>query len=82
VRLRQEEEGTVRRLARQQQSTVSDVIRDAVMTYGRSGKQRPPRPYDELEDLIGSVTGLPEDLSEASGEHFAEILRQKAVRAR
>lgn len=82
VRLSQEEEGTVRRMARQQQSTVSDVIRDAVMSYGRTGKQRPPRPYDEIEDLIGSVTGLPPDLSESGGERFAEILRQKAVPTR
>jgi hypothetical protein len=78
VRLSEEEEGTVRRLARQQQSTVSDVIRDAVMTLSRNGKQKPPRPYDEIADLIGSVTGLPPDLSDASGERFAEIVRQKA----
>ncbi|HSY49285.1 MAG TPA: hypothetical protein VLC46_10775 [Thermoanaerobaculia bacterium] len=82
VRLSQEEEGTVRRLARQHQSTVSDVIRDAVRTFGRSGKQRPPRPYDEIADLIGSVSGLPPDLSDASGERFAEIVREKAVRTR
>jgi len=80
VRLSKEEEGTVRRLARQQKSTVSDFIRDAVRNLGRNGK--PPRPYDEIEDLIGSVTDLPPDLSEASGERFAEIVRQKAVRTR
>lgn len=82
VRLSQEEEGTVRRLARQQQSTVSDVIRDAVRTISRNGKQKPLRPYDEIADLIGSVSGLPPDLSEASGERFAEIVREKAVRTR
>lgn len=82
VRLSQEEEGIVRRMARQQQSTVSDVIRDAVMSYDRNGKQRRPRPYDEIEDLIGSVPGLPPDLSDSSGERFAEILRQKAARTR
>ena len=36
------------------------------------------RPYDEIADLIGSVTGLPPDLSDSSGERFAEIVRQKA----
>jgi hypothetical protein len=82
VRVSQEEESTVRRLARQQKSTVSDVIRDAVGSLVRSGKQKPPRPYDEIADLIGSVTGLPPDLSDASGERFAEIVREKAVRTR
>ena len=80
VRLSQEEEVTVRRMARQQKSPVSDVIRDAVMNLGRNGK--PPRPYDQIADLIGSVTGLPPELSDASGERFAEIVSEKAVRSR
>jgi len=32
------------------------------------------RPYDDLADLIGSVTGLPADLSEGTGARFAEII--------
>jgi hypothetical protein len=80
VRLSADEESTVRRMARRQKSTVSDMIRDAVQTFARNGK--PPRPYDVMADLIGSVPGLPADLSEATGERFAEIVREKAVRGR
>lgn len=80
VRLSDDEESTVRGLARRQKSSVSDVIRDAVRVFVRNGKERPPRPYDDLEDLIGSVTELPSDLSQSSGERFAEIVRQKAGR--
>jgi hypothetical protein len=56
------------------------VIRDAVRVVVRNGKERPPRPYDEIADLIGSVTDLPPGLSESGGEQFAEILQQKARR--
>lgn len=82
VRLSADEESTVRRMARRQKSTVSDMIRDAVQTLARNGQQKPPRPYDVMADLIGSVSDLPPDLSEATGERFAEIVRQKAVRGR
>jgi hypothetical protein len=82
VRLSQDEESTVRGLARRQKGSVSDVIRDAVRVFVRNGKGRPPRPYDEIADLIGSVTDLPPDLSESSGERFAEIVREKAARGR
>ena len=76
VRLSGEEESTVRGYARRRESSVSDVIRDAVRVYVRNGKERPPRPYDEIEDLIGCVTDLPPDLSESAGEQFAELLRR------
>lgn len=82
VRLSDDEESTVRGLARRQQSSVSDVIRDAVRVFVRNGKERPPRPYDDLEDLIGCVTDLPPDLSQSTGERFAEIVREKAARGR
>ena len=39
-------------------------------------------PYDDVADLIGSVTGLPADLSEGTGARFAEIVQEKAGRRR
>jgi hypothetical protein len=53
-----------------------------VSDFVRNGKQLPPRPYDEIADLIGCVTGLPSDLSESSGQRFADIIREKAARGR
>ena len=82
VRLSEEEESTVRGFARRRESSVSDVVRDAVRVFVRNGKERPPRPYDEIEDLIGCVTDLPPDLSESGGERFAGILREKVARRR
>jgi hypothetical protein len=82
VRLNDDEEVTVRGLARRQKSSVSDVIRDAVRVYVRNGKERPPRPYDEIVDLIGSVSDLPPDLSDSTGQQFAEILRRNAAHGR
>jgi hypothetical protein len=82
VRLNDDEETTVRGLARRQKSSVSDVIRDAVRVFVRNGVERPPRPYDDLEDLIGCVTDLPVDLSEGGGDRFAEIVQEKAARRR
>jgi len=37
----------------------------------------PLRPYDEVADLIGSVPGLPSDLSTTSGKRIAEIVRER-----
>jgi Arc/MetJ-type ribon-helix-helix transcriptional regulator len=80
VRLSAEEERTVRRYARRQRSSVSDVIRDAVKILVDQPEK--DRPYDQIADLIGSVTGLPSDLSEGTGARFAEIVQEKAGRRR
>ena len=78
VRLSEDEERVVRQMARRQRSSVSDVIRTAVSRLVESTEGKPSRPYDEIADLIGSVEGLPPDLSTNGGERFAEILREKA----
>jgi hypothetical protein len=80
VRLSAEEERVVRRYARRRRRTVSGVIRDAVaLLVDEPGKDRP---YDQIDDLIGSVSGLPADLSEGTGARFAEIVQEKAGRRR
>ena len=82
VRLSREEERVVRQLARQRRSTVSNVIRSAVNHLVLSEEGKPLGPYDEVVDLIGSVTDLPPDLSTTSGERIAEIVREKAGKRR
>ena len=82
VRLSRDEERIVRQLARRQRSTVSHVIRSAVSNLLQSEKRKPLRPYDEVADLIGSVAGLPSDLSATSGDGLAEIVREKARKRR
>jgi Arc/MetJ-type ribon-helix-helix transcriptional regulator len=80
VRISGEEERIVRRYARRRRSSVSDVIRDAVRVL--VDQPAKDRPYDEMADLIGSVSGLPADLSEGTGARFAEIVRETAGRRR
>jgi len=80
VRVSGEEERVMRRYARRRRSSVSDVIRDAVrILVDQPAKDRP---YDEIADLIGSVSGLPADLSERTGARLAEIVQEKAGRRR
>jgi hypothetical protein len=80
VRVSGEEERAVRRYARRQRRSVSDVIRDAVKVL--VDQPAKDRPYDDIADLIGSVSGLPADLSERTGARFAEIVQEKAGRRR
>lgn len=80
VRLTPEEQRLLRRVARRRKATTSEVIRDAVSRLAEDEKQRPVRPFDQIADLVGSVRGLPSDLSERTGERLAEIVREKAGR--
>jgi Arc/MetJ-type ribon-helix-helix transcriptional regulator len=82
VRLTAEEERIVRLLAKRRRRTVSDVIRDAVADFVQQDGRTAYRPYDHIADLIGSVPGLPPDLSERSGDRFAAILHENAGRRR
>ena len=82
LRLSGDEERAVRGLARRRKSTVSNLIRDAVANFVEREEEKPLRPYDQIADLIGSVSGLPADLSEGTGNHFAEIVQAKAGRRR
>jgi len=82
VRLTADEERIVRLLAKRRKRTVSDVIRDAVADFVVTDGKTPYRPYDQIADLIGSVTDLPADLSEGTGDKFAAIVREKAGRRR
>lgn len=68
----------VARLAREADVTKSDVIREAIAAYGRRRKPRRARNvYEAIEPWIGAATGGPPDLSERTGEAFAEALRER-----
>jgi Arc/MetJ-type ribon-helix-helix transcriptional regulator len=79
VRLSRDEERLVRGVARRRNRTVSDVVRDAVSQLAEKDAQKPLRPYEQIADLIGSVADLPTDLSERTGERFAQIARERSV---
>jgi hypothetical protein len=78
VRITRDEERVVRQLAKRQKSTVSHVIRSAVSDLVRREEQKPLRPYDQIEDVIGSVADLPPGLAATTGGQLAEMMREKA----
>jgi hypothetical protein len=47
----------------------SDVVRERLQRRP-SGSRRPPAPLAGLADVIGSVDGLPEDLSQQKKRHL------------
>ena len=79
VRLDAETESLLRRLARQKRLTKSAVIRKAVASLARREAAARPRktPYEAAAHLIGSIKGLPPDLSERTGDRFYKMLIQQ-----
>jgi Arc/MetJ-type ribon-helix-helix transcriptional regulator len=49
----------------------SDVVRERLRTVPKSARGRRPHPLDSIIDLIGSVEGLPDDLS-ARKKHYLQ----------
>jgi len=77
VRLDEETEALIRRMARLAGRSKSWVVREAVATYAAT--ERPSRtPYEALAPLVGTGGTGRSDLSERTGEGLAELLRKKA----
>lgn len=76
VRLDSRTESLVRRLARERAQTKSQVIREALVALARNeGRARRRKTmYDSIAHIVGSVKGLPPDLSERTGEKFRALL--------
>jgi hypothetical protein len=76
VRMDPETERLLEDLAREQGSTKSEIVREAVRLAARrrSRSRRVVRPYDAFRGVIGCVRGGPPDLSERTGERFRRLL--------
>ena len=76
VRLDPNTERLVRRLARERAQTKSEVIREALVALARNEDRTRRRKtlYDSIAHVVGSVKGLPPDLSERTGEKFRALL--------
>jgi hypothetical protein len=59
----------------------SDVVRERLQRASRAGTARGPDPVADIRDLVGSVKGLPGDLSSRK-KHYLEALRYGQNRAR
>ncbi len=83
VRLDRKTEAWLKRLARQQAKTASEVVRESLALYGRQEEKIEKAGtslYDRISHLIGIAKGGPRDLSTRSKEHFEKILREKHKR--
>ena len=79
VRLDAKTESLLRRLVRQKRLTKSAVIREALAyLVGREEAIRARKtPYQAAAHLIGSVKGLPPDLSRRTGDRVYKLLVQQ-----
>jgi hypothetical protein len=80
VRLDQEEQRLIGRLARTMKKSRSDVIRTALEALAQREHLvgSPGTPYERVAHLIGCVKGGPPDLSERTGDRFRKLLERKA----
>ena len=60
--------------SRRRKITKSDVVRDRLQRGGEAAAGAGPDPLEGLRDLMGSVEGLPRDLS-ARKKHYLRNLR-------
>lgn len=75
VRLDENTRRLLDRLMRKKGKTQSEVIREAIEVLARSESTGGDlSPYEAVEDLIGCVSGAPDDLSENTGKKFYELL--------
>jgi len=82
VRLDAKTESLVRRLARARAQTKSEVIREALIALARleDRTRRHKSLYESIAHVVGSVKGLPPDLSERTGEKLRALLRARGRR--
>jgi hypothetical protein len=77
VRLDPETEALIRRMARTAGRSKSWVVREAVAAYSLSAP-RGRTPFEALAPFIGAGGTGQTDLSERTGERFADLARTKA----
>jgi len=82
VRVDVKTERLLQRLARKRGRTKSEVIRDAIGVLARQVEvqEATERPYEKIQDLIGTVRGGPPHLSERTGEVFRRLLSARRRR--
>lgn len=74
IRLDHDTERALEEIAARHCETKSQVVRRAVAELiAREGAS----PYERVADLIGSVRGGPDDLSEQTGRRFRELLKAR-----
>ncbi len=77
-RLDPETEATLERLARERDTSKSQIVREAVAAYGaqeQAASEGELTLYDRMKDLIGKFSSGQTDLSVDTGEKYYQALR-------
>jgi Arc/MetJ-type ribon-helix-helix transcriptional regulator len=77
VRLGKATERMVARLAKARGVTRSDVVREALALLSQQDSGGSASFHDQIGDLVGSVSDLPEGLSERTGTAFRQRLTKR-----
>jgi hypothetical protein len=79
VRLDDNTQRLLQRMANRKSQTKSEVIRRAIETLAEVERldEESPEPRELVADLIGCVSGGPVDLSTQTGKRFADLLGSK-----
>ena len=82
VRLDQQTERIVSKLAKQSGQTKSEVLRTAIQVLARTSnaEREAERPYERISDLIGCATGGPPNSSERTGQGLRDLLAKRGPR--
>jgi predicted DNA-binding protein len=78
VRLEPETERLLERLAKKKSQTKSEVIREAIETLAERESESGQNEscYEQIQDLVGCVSGGPKDLSTKTGRRFKDAVKK------
>ena len=81
VRVDVKTERLLQRLARKRRLTKSEVIRDAIGRLARQveAQEATGRPYEKIQDLIGTGRGVSPHLSERTAQLFRRLLSARRL---
>lgn len=74
IRLDRDTDQALEEIAARRQETKSQVVRRAIAELVA---RESASPYERAADLIGTVRGGPDDLSERTGRRFRELLEAR-----
>ena len=81
IRIDSATERTLKRLARERQTSRSDIVRQALRQFAAPlGTGKGGSVYSRVADLVGSVSSGRGDLSEHTGRRFSALLRSRPRR--
>lgn len=81
LRLDETTDEALRRLVAASGKTRSELVRAAILRLAEETGGRPGEtPFAKVAHLLGSVKGIPNDLSERTGERFSVVAAEKRRR--